>query len=185
MEINHIGTKKIYTNRLILRKFNENDTKEIFENWISDPEVSKYMVWNSHKNVEETERWLQKCIYKYQNQDVYNWGIELKENGILIGSISANKSDIDEECYEIGYAFGKRFWGNGFATESLKAVVEFLTKEVGIKKFLCRYAKENQASGKVIRNAGFEYKGVGEFSSLDGKRNFESEEYYLEIEKGR
>ena len=113
MEINHIGTKKIYTNRLILRKFNENDTKEIFENWISDPEVSKYMVWNSHKNVEETERWLQKCIYKYQNQDVYNWGIELKENGILIGSISANKSDIDEECYEIGYAFGKRFWGNG------------------------------------------------------------------------
>ena len=56
MEINHIGTKKIYTNRLILRKFNENDTKEIFENWISDPEVSKYMVWNSHKNVEETEK---------------------------------------------------------------------------------------------------------------------------------
>lgn len=180
MEINHLGTKEIKTKRLILRKFNESDGKEIFETWLSDPEVAKYMVWNHKENIKETEEWLQKTISKYKDSDVYNWGIELKESGKLIGSISANKTENDNECYEIGYALGKRYWGNGYATESLKSVVEFLIKEVGIKKFLCRYAKENQASGNAIRKVGFEYKGKGEFTSLDGKRNFESEEYYLE-----
>ena len=86
----------------------------------------------------------------------------------------------NDECYEIGYALGKKYWRNGYATESLKAVVEFLIKEVGISKFLCRCAKKNQASGSVIRKVGFEYKGKGKFTSLDGKRNYESEEYYLE-----
>lgn len=180
MKINHIGTKEIKTERLILRKFNENDAKEIFETWLSDSEVAKYMVWNHQKDIKETEEWLKKCISKYEKLDVYNWGIELKENGKLVGSISANKTENDDECYEIGYALGKKYWRNGYATESLKAVVEFLIKEVGIRKFLCRYAKENQASGSVIRKVGFEYKGKGKFTSLDGKRNFESEEYYLE-----
>ena len=123
---------------------------------------------------------MQKCISKYEKLDVYNWGIELKKSGSLIGSISANKTEHDDECYEIGYALGKEYWRKGYATESLKAVTEFLIKEVGIRKFLCRYAKENRASGSVIRKVGFEYKGKGKFTSLDGKRNFESEEYYLE-----
>ena len=123
---------------------------------------------------------VKKCISKYEKLDVYNWGIELKENGKLVGSISANKTENNDECYKIGYALGKKYWRNGYATESLKAVVEFLIKEVRISKFLCRYAKENQASGSVIRKVGFEYKGKGKFTSLDGKRNFESEEYYLE-----
>ena len=180
MEINHIGTEEIKTERLLLRRFNENDAKEIFKNWICDPEVAKYMVWNYQKDIKETEEWLQKCILKYEKLDVYNWGIELKKSGSLIGSISANKAENDDECYEIGYALGKEYWRKGYATEALKAVTEFLIKEVGIRKFLCRYAKENQASGSVIRKVGFEYKGKGKFTSLDGKRNFESEEYYLE-----
>lgn len=180
MEINHVGTVKINTERLVLRKFNESDAKEIFENWISDPEVAKYMVWNPQKDISETEKWLHKCISKYEKLDIYNWGIELKESGELIGSISANKFENDYECYEIGYALGRKYWGNGYATEALKSVVEFLVRDVGIRKIVCRYAKENQASGSVIRKNGFIYKGRGEYTSIDGNRKFESEEYYLE-----
>lgn len=172
MQVEHKGTQKIYTDRLLLRKFNENDAKEIFETWISDPEVSKYMVWNNQENIEETEKWLQKIISKYEQLDSYNWGIELKESKKIIGSISANKTDEMEDCYEIGYAIGRKYWRKGYATESLKAVVEFLIKEVGIKKFLCRYAKENQASGSVIRKVGFEYKGKGRIYKYRWKKKF-------------
>lgn len=174
------GTQKIDTDRLILRQFNKNDAEEIFNNWISDPEVSKYMVWNYQNSIDETQKWLEKCIAKYEKLDSYNWGIELKESGELIGSISANKAENINECYEIGYVIGRNYWRNGYATETLKAVVEYLTKEEGIRKFLCRYAKENQASGSVIRKVGFKYKGKGKFTSIDGKRSFESEEYFLE-----
>lgn len=180
MQLKHKGTQRIDTKRLILRKFNENDAEEIFTTWMSDPEVSKYMVWNHQESIDETKKWLGKCIAKYKNLDSYNWGIELKENEKLIGSISANKVEDINDCYEIGYAIGKKYWRKGYATESLKGVLEYLINEVGIKKFLCRYAKENQASGSVIRKAGFEYKGRGEFTSIDAKRSFESEEYFLE-----
>ena len=105
MKINHVGTKEIKTERLILRKFNENDAKEIFETWLSDSEVAKYMVWNHQKDIKEAEEWLKKCISKYEKLDVYNWGIELKENGKLVGSISANKTrkEILEKriCYRV------------------------------------------------------------------------------------
>jgi len=176
----HSGTKKIETKRLILRKFRENDVDEIFENWISDPEVSKYMVWNSHENIEETDKWLKRCIEKYKVIDSYNWGIELKENEELIGSISANKVENESNCYEIGYAIGRKYWGKGYATEALSVVVEYLMNEVGKRKLLCRCAKENKASQKVICKAGFKYSGKGKFTSIDGKRTFESEEYFLE-----
>lgn len=174
------GTQKIETERLILRKLKNTDAEEIFNNWLSDPEVSKYMVWNYQNSIKETEKWLEKCIIKYQKLDSYHWGIELKESGELIGSISANKADTIDECYEIGYAIGRRFWRKGYATEALKSIVEYLNEKVGIRKFLCRYAKDNQASGSVIRKVGFKYKGKGQFISIDGKRKFESEEYFLE-----
>ncbi len=175
----HNGSKKIETKRLILRKFEENDADEIFKNWISDPEVSKYMVWNNHKSIEETKRWLKRCIEKYKIIDSYNWGIELKENRELIGSISANKVENESNCYEIGYAIGRKYWGKGYATEALNRVVEYLMNEVGIRRILCRCAKENKASQKIICKAGFMYSGNGKFTSIDGTRTFESEEYFL------
>ena len=176
----HKGTQKIKTERLVLRKFRRDDAEAIFENWISDPEVSKYMVWNHQTSIDETKKWLKKIIGKYKELDSYNWGIELEKTGDLIGSISANKAEKIDKCYEIGYAIGRKFWRNGYATESLKAVVEFLINEEGIRKFICRYAKDNQVSGSVIRKVGFEYIGRGQFTSIDGKRIFESEEYFLE-----
>ena len=105
----HKGTQKIDTERLILRKFKNTDAEEIFNNWLSDTEVSKYMVWNHQKNIEETKRWLEKCIAKYEKLDSYNWGIELKESGELIGSISANKADNIDECYEIASVIRSAF----------------------------------------------------------------------------
>lgn len=181
MKINHIGTKNIRTERLLLRKFNENDAKGIFETWTNDSEVAKYMVWDSHENINETEEWLRKCLSKYDKLDIYNWGIELKSNRKLIGSISANKLENDNDCYEIGYAIGKEHWTKGYATEALNGVINFLKEEVGIKNFFCRHAKENKASGSVIKKVGFKYKGKGNFATLDGKKIFESEEYYLEM----
>ena len=84
------------------------------------------MVWNNHKSIEETKRWLKRCIEKYKIIDSYNWGIELKENRELIGSISANKVENESNCYEIGYAIGRKYWGKGYATEALNRVVEYL-----------------------------------------------------------
>lgn len=53
-----------------MRRFKNTDAEEIFNNWLSDPEVSKYMVWNHQNSIEETQKWLEKCIAKYEKLDL-------------------------------------------------------------------------------------------------------------------
>ncbi|MBR2067612.1 MAG: GNAT family N-acetyltransferase, partial [Solobacterium sp.] len=48
----HLGTKTIETSRLILRKLNDDDAEAMFRNWASDNEVTKYLTWPTHNNIE-------------------------------------------------------------------------------------------------------------------------------------
>ena len=48
----HLGTKRIETERLILRKFTIEDAEDMFKNWASDNEVTKYLTWPAHSSLE-------------------------------------------------------------------------------------------------------------------------------------
>ena len=50
--MNHLGTKRIETPRLALRRFTLEDAQPMFDNWASDPEVTKYLSWPTHDSVE-------------------------------------------------------------------------------------------------------------------------------------
>ena len=47
--------EKIITDRLVLRKLKKEDAEAMFRNWCSDPEMTKYISWTAHKNVEVTK----------------------------------------------------------------------------------------------------------------------------------
>lgn len=49
-----IGTKTIETKRLILRRFRIEDADDMYSNWASDPEVTKFLTWPTHESVEGT-----------------------------------------------------------------------------------------------------------------------------------
>ena len=53
--MNHLGTRELATDRLTLRRFEIEDAENMFYNWASDPEVTKYLTWPTHKSVEVTE----------------------------------------------------------------------------------------------------------------------------------
>ena len=48
------GTKRLETDRLILRKFELSDAEPMYRNWASDPEVTNYLMWPPHKNIGTT-----------------------------------------------------------------------------------------------------------------------------------
>ena len=54
--LNHKGTQTIETERLILRKARLEDAKLMFHNWASDTEVTKFLTWPAHSNIEITEK---------------------------------------------------------------------------------------------------------------------------------
>lgn len=158
--MNHIGTQTIETKRLILRKFEINDAEDMFNNWAKDPENVKYLTWNAHKNVNETKEMVSKWVMEYENQNYYRWGVVLKENSSVIGGIDVTSLMERIECCEIGYILSKKYWNNGFMTESLHAVLDFLFNKVGFHRIQIYHDVDNCASGRVIQKNGLKHEGI-------------------------
>ena len=153
------GTKKIETDRLILRKFKKDDVEGFYNNVGSDDIVDKYVLWNKHKDKNETEELVNKWIESYSNDYVYHWVVELKDTKQVIGSIRCVKVDIKNLTCGLGYSYGSKFWNKGYATEALKAVLDYL-KEEGFKTVYADHLSLNPASGKVMLKSGMEYEGI-------------------------
>ncbi len=158
--MNHLGTKRIETERLILRPFVMADADAMYRNWASDPEVTKYLTWQTYKSPADADSILKNWTEAYVEPDFYQWAIELKELGEPIGSISVVNHDDLVDMAEIGFCIGKPWWGRGIMTEALAAVRDFLFDEVGMQRIEAGHDPNNPASGAVQRKCGLKYEGT-------------------------
>lgn len=156
----HLGTKKIETERLILRRFTLEDAEKMYANWASDAEVTKYLTWQTHDSVEMTQKVLAEWVANYENEAEYNWCITLKESGEPLGSISAVRISERAELVEVGYCIGSAYWNQGITSEALKAVMDFFFTEVGVNRVESRHDKRNVHSGDVLKKCGMTYEGI-------------------------
>lgn len=172
---------ELETERLILRQLVENDAEEMFKNWANDDDVSRYVRWTTHKNVEETKEYIRTEQERCKNDNYYNWGIVLKEKNELIGAIGAFPSE--DERLEIGYNIAKKHWRNGYTTEALKRVMDYLINEKGVDRFRCCHAILNPASGAVMKKVGFKYVYDSVSEKFDKSVKYDTKVYYLDIDK--
>ena len=156
----HLGTNKLETDRLILRPFTLNDTQAMYQNWATDHEVTKYLTWKPHDSIEVTKQYIEYIMEQYDNLFTYDWGIEVKENHELIGTIGTVKIDPEVESVHIGYCLGKKWWNQGYMTEAMEAVIGYLFEEVEVNRIDARYDIRNIASGKVMKACGMNYEGT-------------------------
>ena len=154
------GTQRIETHRLILRKFCIEDAEDMFSNWASDPEVTKFLTWPAHKSVDVTRWVLNDWISHYDDGAFFQWAIELKETGSVIGNIAVVKVWEEAEAAEIGYCMGRAFWGRGIMPEALRAVMDYLFDTVGLNRIEAHHDVNNPKSGRVMEKAGMKREGV-------------------------
>ena len=76
--LKNLETKELRTKRLILRKFTLDDAKDMFNNYGSDSDASKYLVWNTHKNIEDSISYIKDVLEKYKKDNFYCWNVILK-----------------------------------------------------------------------------------------------------------
>ena len=157
--MNSIGTKHLETDRLILRKFTGNDYKGMYDNWASDEEVTKYVSFNPHKDYNETKQIVNEWINEYNNGS-FNWVVELKDSNEIIGNVSVIEISKKHNNCELGYVFGSKFWGNGYATEALKRIIQFLLIDEEFHLIEAKHHAANPASGRVMEKAGMKKDGV-------------------------
>lgn len=162
-----MNTPVLETERLLLRPFEKEDAEEVFVCWERDPDVAKYMFWTSHNDIEKTKEWIAFEIGQIEKEDWYRFAIELKETGELIGTALIYYEE-EVVCWEIGYNLGKRYWGKGYTTEAMRKVMDFAVTSLGITEIVGRYAKENPASGNVMKKLGFEYEKDIPYECNDG-----------------
>lgn len=156
---NHKGTTPITTDRLVLRRFTVEDADAMFHTWASDEEVTRYMRWDAHKTVDDTERVISAWVDNYAKADFYLWAVTLKEMGSLIGTLALFCVNSADSCYEVAYCIGKAHWNKGYVTEALKAVIDFGLEAVGINRIEAYHSINNPGSGKVMQKCGMRYEG--------------------------
>lgn len=152
--LRHKGTVILETERLILRPFRIEDAEDMFHNWASDPEVTRYLTWLPHRSVMETENLLSAWSALYDDPHIYLWVMELKSTGQAVGSISmVDRSEQHEHC-SLGYALSRPLWGQGLMAEGVRAVLGYLFREVGCHRVQAWCRSENTASARVMEKCG-------------------------------
>jgi len=157
----NLGTKKLETDRLVLRRFITEDANAMFKNYANDNEVTKYLTWLAHSSVEASKEILNEWISQYDNGEIYIWAIVLKGNADEpIGSISVVRYNEEVEEMDIGYCIGRKWWHQGITSEALSAVIRFLFDEVSVNRIVARHDIRNVHSGKVMTKCGMQYEGT-------------------------
>lgn len=143
----------IETERLILKRLRYEDAEEIFYTYASKPEATRYVSWPTHTSIEDTRQFLDFAVGGWEEGSNFSFGVRLKTTHRLIGSCGFTNN---EGSLQFGYIFGPLHWGQGFATETAKAVLTLLRSMPGVKRVGSFADAENLASIRVLKKAGME-----------------------------
>lgn len=163
----------ITTERLILRPLTVDDAEAAFE-WTGDERVAKYMIYSTHESVETTKEWLRSIK---TSDTVFEFGFVRRSDNKLIGSGGIRLHE--DGFWEFGYNFRYDCWGQGYATEASKAMIDHVRSRYGDIRLKAECAAENTASAHVIEKCGLHFVGYGEYSSYDGKKTFKAQIFEL------
>ena len=156
----HKGTVTMETDRLVLRKITMEDAEAGFRNWMSDNRVTEFLRWPTHTESSISKRVISEWISDYEKDDFYQWGIELKDLGEVIGTISVVDLDERTETVHIGYCIGSKWWRQGYTSEALAALIPFFFEEVGVNRIETQHDPNNPGSGMVMKKCGMIYEGT-------------------------
>lgn len=91
-------------------------------------------------------------------------------------------NDNVKKSLEIGYGFGSRYWGKGYATEAVKAMIAYYFTKSGMKTVYASFFPENVSSKHVMEKCGMTFSHINEkeLTYLDKERDL----VYFKIESG-
>lgn len=146
----------INTERLVIRNWKERDLFDITE-MLTDPEVMLPSGVIPAKDEEEAESKL-----KEQMLDSNDYAIVLRNTGKVIGMIKYQRDHKRRKVNScsMAYELNKDYWGKGYMTEALKAMVEHCFETTDTELIAVGHFESNMGSRKVIEKCGFKLEGV-------------------------
>lgn len=157
----------IETERLIITEFTMDMAQVVQENSV-DEDNRRFVpdeVWETIEEAEETLRFLISQYGTVGGPLVYPIIVKKTEDNIGYVELCPIKND----KWEIGYHIAKKYTGNGYATEAVKAFLPVIARQVNIREIYGISLAENKASIAVMRKCGFRnvFIGIGLYQDTE------------------
>jgi len=149
----------LLTPSLILRALQLSDLDDLYE-YASDPEIDHYVPWEHYKHSEEARNNLNEFLEEYQKDGLGAWGIEHRADNKLIGIINTSIPHRTNRRVEMGYTISRAYWGRGFATEAVQAVIQFGFEKMDLVRIEAVVLPDNIASARVLEKVGMKFEGL-------------------------
>lgn len=149
----------IETPRLLIRRFEARDLPTLHA-YRNDQEVARYTGWREY----DLDTLMQFILTMNQATpdsvgDWFQLAVEVKATGTHIGDIGIHRQADEPHEAEIGYAFAQASQGQGYATEAVRAVVDFLFNHVGLHRITALIYADNPRSIALVERLGFRKEG--------------------------
>lgn len=142
------------TQRLVIDEFQEEDANRLSE-YRSKEEVAYYQSWNHYPLVKAIKRIAYCKAHPFHGQrGNYQLAVRLKDSNILIGDYFVEVHN--SQSITLGYTFDSVYWSKGYASESIRALLQYMKEEYNFKLVLCHVYSDNDRSIRLLENNGFE-----------------------------
>ena len=141
----------IDTGRLVMRRPVAGDAQQIFDRYASDPEVTRYMSFRRHQSVADAEMFLDFSNFEWSANGCGPYLVLSRESSVVLGGTGLSLQGNEAEA---GYIFARDAWGFGYATESLRAMVE-VGRAMGLHGLHAHCHPAHRASIHVLEKCGF------------------------------
>lgn len=145
------------TGRLLLAAVTLEHAAAVFA-YAGDPEISRLAAWPRHENIEASRRFAAEVMVRYAQGGHYEWAVVRRSDQAFIGTCGFGEIDFARGLGDINYVLAKPYWGQGYATEAVAAILQFGFDQLCLRLIEAQTFPDNHASIRVITKLGFRYR---------------------------
>ena len=142
------------TDNLLLRPWREEDAKCLYH-FAKNPNIGPIAGWPPHESVEESMNIIKTVFAKRETYAIVKDEVPIGCVGFLFHPDTNHWWG--EGAAELGYWVAEEYWGNGYAVEASKKLIEQAFDDLGIREIYASYRIENNQSKRVLEKLGFKY----------------------------
>lgn len=169
---------QIETERLLLRGFTRADAEAV-RRLADNFNIARHTLNIPHPyGPGVAENWIAGHARLWQLRTSASWAITSAGEGTLLGTITLTW--INRTRAELGYWIGEPYWGNGYCSEAVRALIAFGFERLELKQIIAEHLRGNPASGRVMQKAGMRHTGSRRKPDRD-RRQADMEVYEIRV----
>lgn len=150
---------ELLTPRLLLRLVQEADLADLLAVH-ADEEVNRYLPYVTWRGMADAQAWYAKVLQRRREGSAMQFVLQQQVGGRVIGGCLLFRFEPESGLAELGYALGRRDWGEGYMQEALSALLDYAFEAMQLRRIEAEVDPRNLASGQLLLGLGFQCEGL-------------------------